>query len=272
MRPVIVETLNSYFQTEIFAWLVPNTKIIYTIAFVLVMVIFINRSSKIDLSKTYAFWSGIWAIAFGLVGSRIYWLLQHVSEVSKSPSLILTGGTGSFGGYIGGTLGFMLSLRLYGTQVRKYMDAGASTLGLGIFIARWSCFLESCCFGKISSLPWAIRYPKGSIPYNAQLSEGLITSNLLASLPVHPVQIYDSLNGLLLFLLASWYWPRLRMKPGATFFLFWLTFCITRFGIEFLRGDKVRGFMGSLSIPQFFCLLSIVPLTFIIWWSLKMQK
>lgn len=269
MRPVIVEALNNYFKTDIFTWLVPNTKVIYTLAFVLVMVIFINRSAKIGLSKTYAFWSGIWAIAFGLIGSRVYWLLQHINEIIKTPSLIWTGGTGSIGGYIGGTMGFMLSLKFYGAQIRKYMDVASSAMGLGIFIARWSCFLEGCCFGKISSLPWAVRFPKGSLPYNVQLAEGFIMPNANTSLPIHPVQIYDSFNGILLFLLASWYWPQLKLKPGATFFLFWLTFCITRIGIEFLRGDKVRGFVGPLSTPQFFCLLSIVPLTFSFWWSLK---
>ncbi len=272
MRPVIVESLNNYFHTEIFNWLIPQGSLIYVIAFVICLLIFVNRSGKVGLSCSYAFWSGIWAIAFGLIGSRIYWLLQHVSEVSKSPSLILTGGTGSFGGYIGGTLGFILSLKLYRVQILKYMDVAASVMGLGIFVGRWSCFLEGCCFGKISLLPWAVRYPKGSIPYNAQLSEGMIISNLSVSLPVHPVQIYDSLNGLLLFLLASWYWPRLKMKPGATFFLFWLTFCVTRFGIEFLRGDKVRGFIGFLSIPQFISVVFIIPLLLGLWWSLKFKQ
>lgn len=269
MRPVIVETLNSHFHTEIFNWLIPQGSLLYGIACVVCSFIFINRVGALGLSRPYAFWSGIWAIAFGLIGSRIYWLLQHINDTIKTPALIWTGGTGSFGGYIGGILGFILSLKLYRESILKYMDVAASTIGLGIFIARWSCFLEGCCFGKICSLPWAVKFPKGSLPYNAQLSEGLIMPNASVSLPVHPVQIYDSLNGLLLFVLVSYFWRRLKIHPGATFFLFWLTFCVTRFGIEFLRGDKVRGFIGPFSIPQIFCLLFIPGLLFGFWWLLR---
>ncbi len=272
MRPVIVEALNSRFHTEIFNWLIPKGSLLYVLAFALCLIIFVNRSREVGLSRSYAFWSGIWTVAFGLFGSRIYWLLQHINETIKTPALIWTGGTGSFGGYIGGTLGFILSLKLYRESILKYMDVAASTIGLGIFIARWSCFLESCCFGQVCSFPWAVRFPKGSLPYTAQLREGLITPNASGSLPTHPVQIYDSLSGLFLFLLASWYWQKLKGRPGVTFFLFWLTFCIARFCIEFLRGDKVRGFVGSLSTPQFICLLLIAPLLTGFWWFMKLKN
>lgn len=215
---MIIDALNNKFQAGVFDWLIPSGSFLYALAFLLCLLIFINRSNKIGLSRSNAFWSGVWAIAFGLIGARIYWLLQHVDEAIRTPSLIRTGGTGSIGGYLGGTLGFILSLKLYRAQILKYMDVAASVIGLGVFIARWSCFLEGCCFGKISTLPWAVRFPKGSLPYNAQLSEGLIVPNAPTSLPIHPVQIYDSLHGLLLFLLACWYWPRLKIKSCATFF------------------------------------------------------
>lgn len=269
MRPVIVETFNNHFNTEIFDWLIPQGSLIYALAFVTVLVIFVYRSSKIGLSPSHAFWSGIWAIAFGLMGSRIYYLLQHTDTVWKSPDLIFTGGSGSWGGYIGGALGLLLSLKLYRAQILKYMDVAGSTFGLGIFISRWSCYLHGCCFGAISSVPWAVRFPHSSYVYSAHLSEGLITCNAQMSLPVHPVQIYASLNGLILFILAYWYWKWLRYRPGVTFCLFWLSYCITRFVLEFFRGDKIRGFIGPLSTPQFICVLFIAPLLFGLWRFLK---
>lgn len=266
MRPVIVETLNNHFNTEIFDWLIPQGSLIYALAFVTVLVIFVYRSSKFGLSPSHAFWSGIWAIAFGLIGARIYWLLQHMEAVSESPSLILTGGTGSWGGYIGGTIGFLLSLIWYRAPILRYMDVAGSTFGLGVFIARWSCFLDGCCFGAVSSIPWAVRFPKGSLPYNAHITEELITPGAQVSLPVHPFQIYASLTGFILFILASWYWKRLRYRPGVTFCLFWLSYCIARFGLEFLRGDKIRGFIGPLSTPQFICMfLSSLLLIGFLW-------
>ena len=72
MRPIIVETLNNHFNTEIFKWLIPQGSFIYAFAFAVVLLIFVSRAAKIELSLSYAFWSGIWAIVFGLIGSRIY--------------------------------------------------------------------------------------------------------------------------------------------------------------------------------------------------------
>lgn len=272
MRPLIIQRLNNIFHTDMFTWLIPHGSVIYAIAFVTVLIIFVYRSSKFGLSRSYAFWSGIWAIAFGLIGARIYWLLQHMETVGESPSLILTGGTGSWGGYIGGTIGFLLSLIWYRAPILRYMDVAGSTFGLGVFIARWSCFLEGCCYGAVSSIPWAVRFPKGSLPYNAHITEGFITPEAQVSLPVHPVQMYASLNGLILFILANWYWKRLRYRPGITFCLFWLSYCIARFGLEFLRGDKIRGFTGSLSTPQILCLFFTPPLLFGFWWFLKREN
>jgi len=272
MRPILIQRLNDIFHTDMFLWLIPHGAAIYAIAFVTVLIIFVYRSSKVGLSRSYAFWSGIWAIAFGLIGSRFYYIIEHMNAILKAPSLILTGGSGSLGGYIGGTIGLLLSLKLYHARILEYIDVASSTLGLGIFIARWSCFFESCCYGAVSSIPWAVRFPNGSMPYNAHITQGLITPEAQASLPVHPVQIYASLNGLILFILASWYWKRLRYRPGITFCLFWLSYCITRFGLEFLRGDGVRDFVGLLSTPQLLCLMFIPMLTFGFFRSLMIKS
>jgi phosphatidylglycerol:prolipoprotein diacylglycerol transferase len=259
MRPVIVEMLNDYFKTEIFTWLVPNTKIIYTIAFVLVMAIFVHRSSKIGLSKTYAFWSGIWAIVFGLFGLKIYHVLSHFDSLVKNPAIIFADipEAISWVGYIGGIAGFLLSLRLYRASILKYLDTLSSTLGLGVFVVRWNCFLYGCCFGLPSSLPWAISFPRGSPAYNTHLLRGYIQPEARVSLPVHPLQIYFGLNGLFLFVLTSLLWQKLRDKPGTTFCLFWLGYCITTFGLEFFRESPSPKSIAGISVPQLICLLFI---------------
>lgn len=223
----------------------------------LILAVFVHRSADSGLSQEKAFWSGIWAIAFGLIGARVYWFLQHIDLSVQSPSVIVSfsGSTASWGGYVGGTLGFLLSLRLYGVQALGPLDTVSSTLGLGIFICRLGCFLDGCCFGKISSIPWAIRYPAGSLPFDVHLQGNLITIDAQSSLPTHPVQLYLAVNGLCLFALGSWCWHRFGKHKGVTFIVFWLSFCITRFILEFFRGDEIRGFLGPISTPQLICVL-----------------
>ncbi len=272
MRPVIVEALNNYFKTDIFTWLVPNTKVIYTLAFVLVMVIFINRSAKIGLSKTYAFWSGIWAVVFGILALKVYYLLSHFDYVVRNPGIIFADipEAISWIGYIGGIAGFLLSLKLYRAPILKYLDALFSTFGLGVFIVRWNCFLYGCCYGLLSSLPWAIRFPKGSLAYNAHLLKGYITPEVRASLPVHPFQIYMSLNGLFLFALASWLWNRFKNIPGATFCLFGLGYCVTTFGLEFFRDPTGGRFIDSIPCSQFIPILLIPIFSIGLWQCWRM--
>ena len=272
LRPIIIDVLNHWFRTDIFTWIIPNYSITYAFAFIVVLSVYTIRSSKVSLNRFHAFWSGIWAIAFGLIGARLYYLLLHPDAVIRSPSQILIGGTGSVGGYICGALGLILSLRIYQAPTLKYMDVAASSLGLGIFIGRIGCFLSGCCFGKIANLPWAVRFPKGSLPYIAHLSEGLISSAANLSLPIHPVQLYASLNGLLLFMITSWFRSHLQEHPGATFLLFWLMFCVTRFILEYFRGDKIRGSIGPLSTPQFLCLLFTPLLISGLLWTMKITQ
>jgi phosphatidylglycerol:prolipoprotein diacylglycerol transferase len=44
-----------------------------------------------------------------------------------------------------------------------------------------------------------VQYPPGSLPYEQHLAMGMIEPGALASLPVHPVQLYEA--GLLLVLI-----------------------------------------------------------------------
>jgi phosphatidylglycerol:prolipoprotein diacylglycerol transferase len=73
----------------------------------------------------------------------------------------------------------------------------------------------------------------------------------MLSLPVHPVQLYCVLKGVLLFILFSVLWKKNLFKPGVLFFLFWMSYAVLRFMIEFFRGDENRGWVGNFSTGQF---------------------
>jgi phosphatidylglycerol:prolipoprotein diacylglycerol transferase len=80
-------------------------------------------------------------------------------------------------------------------------------------------------------------------------------------LPVHPAQLYSSVNGAVLSLILYLFWRRaqktgnsknhkkLFSKPGCTFSLMFILYGITRFFIEFIRDDNPFEFDG-LTISQ----------------------
>ena len=101
-------------------------------------------------------------------------------------------------------------------------------------------------------------------PYKDLTSEQrkyLVDKDLYRCLPVHPTQLYSSINGGILALILYLFWRRgqkaeisqnykkLFIKPGCTFGLMFIVYGISRFFIEFLRDDNPFGFDG-LTISQ----------------------
>ena len=65
---------------------------------------------------------------------------------------------------------------------------------------------------------------------------------------MHPTQLYSALDGLILLVLLSAYYP-LRRRDGEVMGLLMVTYPITRFLIEHLRNDEGVFFAG-LTISQ----------------------
>lgn len=256
MRPRIVDALNAAFRAEVFGWLVPTPAAMYAIAMTAVLVVFVHRCRRLGISRYHAAGAALWAMAGGLVGARASYLLANLRSTLSNPMQILDlgGGTASWGAYLGGVAGLVLYCRRYRQFTLQVADVVASCLGLGVALGRWSCFLNGDDYGKLSTLPWAVRFPHGSYPFVAQVRAGLLDPLDSLSLPVHPVQLYLSLNGLILFVGASLCWKRLRHRPGALFCLYWLAYCATRFLWEFARGDQPDLFGGSLTMGQLICI------------------
>lgn len=257
MRPRIVDFLNETFGTQVFDWLVPTPAVMYALAMLAVLLVYVRRSRAASLLQYHALGSAIWAMIGGLVGARLLFLLLRLDRVIQDPAVIWdpAGSTMSWGAYFGGGLGFALYFVRQREAVWPYADAVASALGLGPFIARFACFLNGDDFGKLSGQPWAVTFPEGSYPFANHVSRGLLGPLESQSLPVHPVQLYLAVNGLALFLLFSWLWRRRELQPGALFFLYWAAYGATRFGFEFLRGDLNRTYVGGLPDAQIIALL-----------------
>jgi prolipoprotein diacylglyceryltransferase len=86
-------------------------------------------------------------------------------------------------------------------------------------VLRINCLVAGCCAGRISQLPWALRFPAGSPPWYAQTLAGRIPFDAAASLPVHPLQVYFLLLALALGILALW-WLARRAYDGQLVLLF----------------------------------------------------
>jgi phosphatidylglycerol:prolipoprotein diacylglycerol transferase len=131
----------------------------------------------------------------------------------------------------------------------RALDAALPTMGLVIFCVRIGCFLNGCCFGRISDLPWAVSFPRGSLAHLWHVSQGLTPLSAPHSLPVHPLQLYFALAGLLLFLFGQ-RWYRGWRFDGEVFLKFFLGFFGSTFVPDLYRvavwvGDVGVGLAGA---------------------------
>ena len=231
----------------------------YILAILAVMWLMVRRTRQSGLSAYHVLGASIYGLIGGIAGARIFYLFEYIDHTIENPHVIFhaTGGTTSWGAYIGGSAAFLGYLYFNRLSILSYLDLLASCLGLGPFLGRWSCFLSGCCHGTTSDLPWAVRYPIDTTAYLLHIKKDLIAVGAELSQSVHPVQIYLSISALLVFIATSIFWKRYRNVPGMTFLFYWLIYCLLRFIGEFFREDPNRYFNSLLNVGQIVCLVII---------------
>ena len=168
---------------------------------------------------------------------------------------ITSGGLTVYGGLILATalvVPYFLYLRYrQGVNPLKLLDIMAPSLALGLAFGRLGCFLNGCCYGAPSDLPWAMVWPEGSLPY----AEGG-----WGSTPLHPAQLYSVVNALLLFAFLHLAY-RHKTRHGLIIGAFFGLKAVSRILLEMVRSDERKEYLGHLSISQatgLFLLVAVV--------------
>jgi len=165
--------------------------------------------------------AGAWLFGVAFETSSIRWLGSR----PRYPGALLALAIGL--PILGRSLGRGIPLRLWG----DLMVPGAA---FAISFLRIDCLLAGCCAGSTSQLPWAMTFPAGSRPWYEQLQAGVLSPGAVASLPVHPLQIYFLLLSLALGLFALWWLPR-KSYDGQVVLFFLALHEGGKFLLEFLR-------------------------------------
>ena len=103
-------------------------------------------------------------------------------------------------------------------------------------VGRLGCFMAGCCYGKPTQVAWAVTFTDPAAALNVGTPLGV---------PLHPTQLYESLAGLVILVVLLATERRGKPYPGRTFWQFVLLYGVSRFVIEFFRGDD-RGMAGDV--------------------------
>jgi len=181
------------------------------------------------------------------------------------------GGLTYYGGLIAATIFGVWFLRREGVPLYRGMDIAAISISLGLVFGRIGCFLGGCCFGVPTDHRFGLSFPPFSPASESQWRAGLLEAPHLASLPVHPTQLYEAIGCLAITgFLSFWLLPRRRFE-GQVLLSFVGLYAILRFVLEYWRADE-RGELLGLSTSQTLGIAALL-LVVILWtkWSRRGQ-
>ena len=199
---------------------------------------------------------GIWIIISALIGAKLLLLIvdwpQFTSSFAAFLNLLRSGGV-FYGGLIAAVATAILYMRWHRMPLWTTTDIFAPGIALGHVVGRLGCLLAGCCFGKQTGVPWAITFGDPA---------ALTTSGTPLGVPLHPTQLYEAGAELIILLFLLWWERRGRGFPGRTFWSYMLFYGVSRFVIEFYRGDNRGMVFDMMSTSQFVSVL-LVPLSII---------
>ena len=141
---------------------------------------------------------------------------------------------------------------------------------------RTGCFLNGCCFGTPTSLPWGVTFPAGSAAWAQQFLTGETGLFGLAGAvkPVHPTELYEIVAALVFGGLAIWLTlrgrqgdARPRTASGVPFLTFALGFTLFRLADDFLRAKLPTYALPAWFYPLLYAAISVAVAGLIVWRS-----
>jgi phosphatidylglycerol---prolipoprotein diacylglyceryl transferase len=185
----------------------------------------------------------------GIVGARLWWVLENWDEASDDLLGNLFSGSGLvfFGGALGGAIAVLLWAWRRNWLTWQMCDVAAVPLAAAYAIGRIGCQLAGDGdYGKEWDGPWAMAYPEGTVPTTEE---------------VHPTPVYETLvmGGVAWFLWSR----RHKLPPGGLFALYLVLAGAERFLVEFLRRNEPV--LLGLTLPQLIALAMTVAGTVWLW-------
>src|SRR5262249_42599165 len=114
------------------------------------------------------------------------------------------------------------------------------------------CLMNGCCYGRPTSLPWAIHFPAD----HPTMGEG-----------VHPVQVYDAVLNLGLSFFLGWLHRR-KEFDGQVFAAYLVGYAIVRSVAGIFPGDYPVHYLGGLLTPAQLVSAGILVAGLVLFWKL----
>ncbi len=198
----------------------------------------------------------VWAIAFGIIGGRLYHVVSDPELYFKrgehplNALKIWDGGLGIWGAVALGGVGAWIGCRRHGIRLAVFADVVIPGVVAAQAVGRWGNWFNNELYGGPTSLPWGLKVHCLDIVSGHTVAYGTADggqichgSSVVAGL-FQPTFLYESLWDISLALLLVWLDRRFRLGSGQLFALYVMGYTVGRGWIEALRHDHANHIAG----------------------------
>jgi phosphatidylglycerol---prolipoprotein diacylglyceryl transferase len=197
---------------------------------------------------------GIYIIIAALVGAKLLLLVVDFDQFRRDPAELLS--LARSGGVFYG--GLILAVAVAFWYIARHRlpfwttcDVFAPGIALGHVTGRLGCLAAGCCYGRPTTVPWAITF-------TSPLAAANVGTPL--NIPLHPTQIYEAGAELFILTLLLATEKKGRPFPGRTFWSYMFLYAVSRYIIEIYRGDPRGMVFDTFSTSQFISIV-LAPLS-----------
>lgn len=205
-----------------------------------------------NLKSEDVIYCALYAIIGLGIGAKLLYIITNIPflienhnnfDVFETFKQLFRGGFVFYGGLIGVILGIYIYSKQFKVPFKSLLLTLIPTVPLIHSFGRIGCFLAGCCYG---------------IEYHG-IGNVVFTNTAFAPLNVSlfPVQLLESVCNLLIFFILIFTYKR-HIGNYNTIALYCILYSITRFFVEFLRGDLIRGFLFNLSTSQWISIVIFI--------------
>jgi phosphatidylglycerol:prolipoprotein diacylglycerol transferase len=197
---------------------------------------------------------GIYIIIAALIGAKLLLVVVDYDQFAFTTDYLLSiarSGGVFYGGLIAAVGVAFWYIAKHRMPFWTTTDVFAPGIALGHVTGRLGCFAAGCCYGKQTTVPWAVTFTNAAAATNVGTPLGI---------PLHPTQLYEAGAELLILGVLIFAERRGKRFAGRTFWAYMFLYAVSRFAIEFYRGDPRGTVLGMLSTSQFISVV-LAPLS-----------
>ena len=140
------------------------------------------RAKRVGLNPDVILSLGTWFFIWGIVGARAFYVIEYWDRFQKetlgqtlAAIVNLTqGGLVVYGSLLAGGAALVVFIYKHHLPGLALSDLIAPGVVLGMGLGRLGCFMNGCCYGGLSDVPWSVQFPAESPAYASQVERGTL--------------------------------------------------------------------------------------------------